>query len=221
MEPNKLENTFRNQLNNHEINPSANSWDRLDAMLAVAEKPKSHFKWYYFAASFIGFLLIGTIFFSQKRNVIINKRNNVAIETKKESSKTPVKTIKIEANNTDKMLKQEKQVLVQTQENVKIKEGIQVTKSQKEVIATISSKEKNNPIPGIEKSFQVNVDDLLASAENTSAVKIKKSVVKINPNALLNEVDSELELTFREKALHTLTKKYKEAKVALANRNNQ
>ena len=36
MEPNKLENQFREKLNNREIQPSANAWDRLDAMLSVA-----------------------------------------------------------------------------------------------------------------------------------------------------------------------------------------
>ena len=38
MESNKFEKDFRNKLNKREIAPSENSWDRLDAMLTVAEK---------------------------------------------------------------------------------------------------------------------------------------------------------------------------------------
>ena len=65
MEQNNIENQFRDKLNSREIKPSENSWDRLDAMLTVAEKPKKNYRWMFFAASFLGFILIATIFFSQ------------------------------------------------------------------------------------------------------------------------------------------------------------
>ena len=74
MEPNKLENQFREKLNPREISPSEAAWDRLDAMLSVAEKPKRKFTWLYIAASFIGFLLISTVFFNQKENTIDVKK---------------------------------------------------------------------------------------------------------------------------------------------------
>ena len=38
MEPNKLENKMREKLNKRTIQPSANAWDRLDAMLSVTEQ---------------------------------------------------------------------------------------------------------------------------------------------------------------------------------------
>jgi hypothetical protein len=62
MEPNNIENQFREKLNKRTISPSENSWDRLDAMLTVAEKPKRNFRWMYFAASFLGFVLIRRFF---------------------------------------------------------------------------------------------------------------------------------------------------------------
>ena len=40
MEPNKFEKDFREKLNQREIEPSNNAWDRLDAMLSVAEEKK-------------------------------------------------------------------------------------------------------------------------------------------------------------------------------------
>ena len=40
MEPNKFEKQIREQLNSREIQPSKKSWDRLDAMLSVAEEKK-------------------------------------------------------------------------------------------------------------------------------------------------------------------------------------
>jgi hypothetical protein len=40
MELNKLENQIKEKLNSREIQPSAQAWDRLDAMLSVAEEKK-------------------------------------------------------------------------------------------------------------------------------------------------------------------------------------
>ena len=69
----------------------------------------------------------------------------------------------------------------------------------------------------------VDVDALLASAENLGKAQTKAKANKINvdANTLLSQADGEVEMTFREKAINRLTKNYKEVKVALANRNNE
>ena len=55
MEPNKLEREFREKLEKRAIQPSDMAWDRLDAMLSVAEKKKKPNRaWMYMAASFFG-----------------------------------------------------------------------------------------------------------------------------------------------------------------------
>ena len=41
MEPNNIENQIREKLNSREIQPSAQAWDRLDAMLTVGEEKKN------------------------------------------------------------------------------------------------------------------------------------------------------------------------------------
>ena len=75
MEQHELENEFRNKLNQREINPSENAWDRLDAMLTVAEekKPIRRYSWLYVAASIIGLAFLGTIFFSQIDEILLLK----------------------------------------------------------------------------------------------------------------------------------------------------
>jgi len=72
MEPNNFEKDFREKLNKREIEPSNKAWDRLDAMLSVAEekKPKKSKKRLYIAASVVGFLLVGTFFFNQKESAV-------------------------------------------------------------------------------------------------------------------------------------------------------
>ncbi|HQX02683.1 MAG TPA: hypothetical protein PKZ44_01100, partial [Flavobacterium sp.] len=70
MEPNKLENKMREKLNKRTIQPSANAWDRLDAMLSVTEqKPKRNFKWLSIAAVFVGFTLIGIFILNKEKSI--------------------------------------------------------------------------------------------------------------------------------------------------------
>src|SRR5690606_1047151 len=84
MEPNNFEKDFREKLNQREIEPSSKAWDRLDAMLSVTEgkKPKKSKKWLYIAASVMGFLLVGTIYFNRSENVEIKKNETVVLEKK-------------------------------------------------------------------------------------------------------------------------------------------
>ncbi|MFC6243640.1 hypothetical protein [Flavobacterium psychroterrae] len=73
MEPNNFEKDFREKLNQRKIEPSDKAWDRLDAMLSIAEEkkqPKNNKRWIYIAASIVGFLLVGTFFFNQKKNPV-------------------------------------------------------------------------------------------------------------------------------------------------------
>jgi hypothetical protein len=87
---NKTEHDFRDKLSQREIMPSAQAWDRLDAMLTVAEEKKSTrgYGWLYIAAAILGFLLIGTVFFSQTEEVIDKGRNEVVFEGQPEKPAT-------------------------------------------------------------------------------------------------------------------------------------
>jgi hypothetical protein len=69
-----------------------------------------------------------------------------------------------------------------------------------------------------------NVDQLLESAEKSVVAENApkaKSKIKINASDLLNQVDGELELSFRERVITKVNKNYQTVKVALANRNQQ
>lgn len=102
MEPNNIENQFSEKLNAREIKPSPMAWDRLDAMLTVAEKPKRNFSWVYIAASFLGFILIATVFFNQTESVIDVEKKEVVLEdatVKNQKSKINFKNQKSALNN--------------------------------------------------------------------------------------------------------------------------
>lgn len=242
MEPNNFEKDFREKLNQREIEPSNKAWDRLDAMLSVAEekKPekKSKRKWLYIAASFIGFLLVGTLFFNQNKNavktpetVVVEKENET--ETQKESVAKPVlntidsvktETAIAEKTSEERVNKNEKNNSESSGQisNKSIqKESNQIAESS--IIKNNQEKQSINNQPLIaETSKQDNVDQLLETAETKilaeNAIK-SKSKIKINSNNLLDQVDGELELSFREKMIAKINKSYHTVKVAVENRN--
>jgi hypothetical protein len=119
MEPNKLENKMREKLNQRTIQPSSNTWDRLDAMLSVKEqKPKRNFKWLSIAAVFVGFTLIGIF--------ILNKEKSI-------ENVIPSNPIVLE-NETEK---------VENLNEIGRENTISSEENQKEVVHNKSIKEKN------------------------------------------------------------------------------
>ena len=222
MELNKLEKQFKEKLNNREINPSEAAWDRLDAMLSVEQKPKQKFSWMYVAASFIGLLLVGTIFFNTKENEVEPEKNEVVIENTipKINSNTEIIAPKKVSDFAKTILKEKTIPLVQTQKNTKSQFVNQTIITTGKFVENESQKQ-NEGIVSNRNLQSENIDSLLVSVENKSISNAKKSALKVNSTHLLSQVDNELQLSFREKALNTVTKKYKEAREALANRNNQ
>jgi predicted CopG family antitoxin len=224
MEQNKLENEFRKKLNQREITPSENSWDRLDAMLTVAEgeKPTRSYSWIYIAASIIGFAFLGTFFFTQNNQNTTIESNEVVIENNKKAE--PIqKEISIVPPNP----KSESTVVIselkKAKRNSQIKNQVAQNSSSDNLIPIVEKKETNQEIVQVATSntSDVNVDKMLAEVQTSSKEENSKFKIKVNPNILLTQVDGELELSFREKVIHKINKNYQTVKVALAKRNIQ
>ena len=232
MEPNNFEKDFREKLNNRTIEPSDKAWDRLDAMLSITEnkKPKKKNKWLYIAASFVGFLLVGTFFFNQKEQTI-KVTQSVVVEDniKKESVVKPalnsVDSIKIviaSSEQTSVPNSNNKEINNNQKSNATLKnESNQVAESS----IIIKNNQEKQSIPNQNQiSKNENIDQLLNNSEKAVVAENsakQKSKVKINADNLLNQVDGELELSFREKVISKVNKNYQTVKVALANRNQQ
>lgn len=232
MELNKIEKQFKEQLKSREIKPSGMAWERLDAMLAVAEKPKQNYKWIYVAASFLGFLMLGMLYFDQKNNEILTPNDTIVVNKSKATPKIKATTEKIILSKTVEAIKIKTNQLVSTKIKFNSNSNIVISNtenkiSEKEIIQeeqkTIINQKTEQPIV-LPKSNYVNVDELLASVENTSLKKsfiLTKSNIKVNSNELLTQVDEELDLTFREKVIETVNQNYKTVKLALSNRNSE
>lgn len=247
MEPNKIEKEFRNQLHQREIAPSPAAWDRLDAMLTVAEEKQSKPKygWLYIAASIVGLIAIGILFFSQTEELVDVKRNgNDVVDVNKNipSSDTIKKEEKTEltiAPNTQKavVVSQENQKTKSHSSagntNLKINNQNQLTPMvnpsdavaerqqtgasiiKKTAVETTAVNQKTEHL----NPNSINNETLIANA--TPTLKNEKTTIKVNASSLLSEVDGELDLSFREKVIQKIDKNYKTVKVALANRNQQ
>ena len=220
MEPNKYDTDFRTKLNNREITPSADSWNKLDAMLsATPEKKKKPTIWLYIAASILGFLFVGNMFMIQLGGgsddiQVVNQENPAII--------TPLE-IPQNINNI-----QEEIVEVQNQ-LPKIKD-----KESRSLIAKVLSPAQNKSKSIIEEEIAIvnspalpqkairnlanddNLEKLLADASSSQK---PNSVLRVSAKNLLSQVDGEIELTFREKMIRSVSKNYQEIKVAVSNRN--
>ena len=229
MEQNKLENEFRKKLNQREIAPSENSWDRLDAMLTVAEnkKPIRNYGWIYIAASIIGFALLGTFYFNQfdenvkvKGNEVVIENNQKVVPIQKEISIVPSKSESTAVISEIKNIEKKSQDLMPT-----IKKENQVALNSKDdsVITKLDDNQTNKKIEQLTSSNVNNyaVDEMLAAVKTSSKEGNSKTTIKVNPNTLLSQVDGELELSFREKVINKVNKNYQAVKVALANRNQE
>jgi hypothetical protein len=227
MEQNKLENEFRTKLNQREINPSENSWDKLDAMLTVAEdkKPIRSYGWIYIAASIVGFAFLGTFFFNQVDKKTNIENNDVVIENSKKAEPMQKKISIVPSNS-----KSESTVVISEVKKVKknstdtnpiiINQVVQNSSSFMSIVDEKLTNQKTEQL-AFSNTSDDTVDEMLAAVQSSPKASISKTAVKVNPNTLLSQVDGELELSFREKVINKVNKNYQSVKAALANRNQE
>jgi hypothetical protein len=227
MEQNNLETQFKEKLNFREIKPTEMAWDRLDAMLTVAEdkKPIRSYGWIYIAASIVGFAFLGTFFFNQVDKKTNIENNDVVIENSK-NAEPMQKKISIVPSNS----KSESTVVISEVKKVKKNSTDtnpiiinQVPQNSSSFMSIVDEKLTNQKTQQLafSNTSDDTVDEMLAAVQSAPKASISKTAVKVNPNTLLSQVDGELELSFREKVINKVNKNYQTVKVALANRNQE
>lgn len=226
MEPNRIDNQIREKLNAREIQPSAQAWDRLDAMLAVSEEKKSKkgYGWFFVAASTILFFGLGFSLFNSNETTEINNSTPIVTTINKEID--TVETNKINRISIENV----KPVLVQNEENISKKEKRNIKPiatveliNEKNIIQENLAPITQHPSPSTYK--YVSPENLLAEVQTGEKVIssdnkiISKPKMKVDANSLLTSVEKELDETHKETTLEKLTRKFQDAKSALANRN--
>jgi hypothetical protein len=212
MGPDKIENEFKSQLDQREIQPSPVAWDRLDAMLTAAEskKQKPKFVWMYIAASLIGFFMLGYVFYNNSGESVEGISTKAVVTNEAKPTTTPAK--------------KEQQPPIPSQKATQVIAEKSVVSPKKD--ASFSSNPLANAAQStnatVEQIDQANTHPITNESQLTDiATKTVNPHVKVNASNLLSEVDKELTLSFREKVIRKIDKNYKTVKLALINRNQQ
>ncbi|WP_329805356.1 hypothetical protein [Flavobacterium facile] len=237
MEPNNFDNNIQQKFNSREIEPSAQAWDRLDAMLTVAEEkkqPKNYF-WLKIAASFLLFSGMGYVFFQQNQELEVSQPTNEVVISKEtptnevENNDDVAIIISPETQNelaiatpktTNSAAKKVSKQNDNSEYKSKLDSYLAITEIQNEVIANNENKTQQKEQTNQKSTYNyVNPETLLAEVQGNKKPKgntnTYKSTLKVNPNDLLNSVESELDQSFKDKALT----KFKQAKSVIVNRN--
>lgn len=235
MKSNKLENQFKSALENREIEPSKMAWDRIDIMLSMSEKPKRNNNWIFIAASFFGFILVSVVFLSQTKIAVDaekisfdKKINNIEIDKKSNDVKVldgvlvnNVSVTNIKKQSGDKQISKQS-ALPQNKaeaEKAAVQSAlVEKTIAIESVIAkNIVEKDKNTVLAETNVANNSLVNELLSSVAKTP---VENNTIKVNSKDLLFFVDTELDLTFKERTFKSISRDFQEVKFAIKNRNN-
>jgi hypothetical protein len=265
MAPYKLEDNIREKLEAREIKPSADAWKKLQAKLEAEQPKKKPMLWYYAAASFVGFIIIASVFFSRNipeaNNQIVDEtieQNHTEKQPEIIPNNTKTQQIASEENNSEKdetiklnsegKIKQKPNrntIKPLPQKNSEIDKKIEST----EVIAKTSADEKQKQIieeksilSEEDKLFKNKIDEVVASVkklqENNTEVTTKEveallnnarrdiqtqrilNSPKVDATALLQDVEWELEKSFRDKVFDALGEGFQKVRTAVTERND-
>lgn len=260
MAPIKFENDLKNKLEQRKLQPSPDAWKNLQERLDANQNKNNNkgYWWFAIAASFVGILIISSMFFNKNQNDTIEP---IVVDTEQQTPKAnekfvlPIKketrvvdespkTVKDKSVNktplTKKMsesksqLQQKQKVLIkgetkvvvaQTETKINTKEtavkpveklSFEDIKIQEVVAQVEALKKANNTVSDAE------INALLDQAQKEIALHklYNETTKKIDANALLEDVEADLEQSFRERAFKAIKSGYKYVKTAVAERNN-
>jgi hypothetical protein len=224
MVPNKLENQIKEKLNARKIEPSEPSWNKLETLLSASEdkKAKKSYAWFFAAASIVLFFGIGIYFFTT--NTTSETQNQVP-----EVVATNKVVDSVETNTTEEVSVKNQPILVQTKIKkirIQINEGKSLVSDEKQLPSPYSLLPASSSQHPASSSYKyITPETLLTEVQTGEKVNpsdkkiISKPKIKVDANSLLSTVEKELDDTHRETTLDKLTRKFNDAKSALANRN--
>lgn len=234
MEQDNFNKNIQEKFNFRTIEPSETAWNKLDAMLTLAEEKKQPkiFFWLSIAATFLLFTGVGYVFFQQNEKTklmpsteeIVTTKTNSKSKTHKQNMEESSVSYENElANNTTisttSETKNSATIHTAHKENSKLEFFETTLLKQEEIIAANEIKKEGIKQEIKEPTYNyTTAETLLAEVQGQkkpSNISSFKSTLRVNPKELLQAVESELDQTFKEK---TITK-LKQAKSAFVNRN--
>ncbi|MRX65792.1 hypothetical protein [Maribacter luteus] len=246
MEVDKFEKHIKRHLNEREITPSESAWDTLSEQLPkVGTKKKNKFFWYSVAAVFIGVLIVSTLYVNrnqaptempievvekpQEINVPENDRD-VMVPMKEEDKLVVVK--KSEIKKAKAPIEVLSKTAIKDEPKFAVLEKDKITNESSDMVKTKTEELIDAKIAELATQVQflegadiqvtdAEVDSLLRKAQREIlADKIFIEKGKVDAMALLDEVENELDQTFREQIFESLKTGFLKVRTAVADRNN-
>ena len=246
MAPIKFEENIKEKLEERTLQPSSQAWSTLSEKLVEDTNKSSNkiFWWLGIAASFIGIFLVVNTFLktSETSNLtpvlVETEAQEVEVFESENDIVTPETSIAIESSNVTEIMASEKNTNPKKIKN----EAVIVNKNQvkNNSLAQLENTEEseevlNNSIsetPSFEikvanletqdkiNKTETNIDSLLSKAQQHIAEKSQVKTYSIDANALLQDVEEDLDESFRAKVFETVKTNYKRVKTAVAHRND-
>ena len=254
MAPIKFEDNIREKLQNREIEPSGDAWNKLDTALGKPPKRKSTTRtWLAIAASLLVLFFVGRTLIQGNQveqqiaeetieeveqqpladpsvNEIIAEDqpelaaeiqvDNESVKSTVEPKVSPVIVQPEEVNVTPSeaiaIIEEPKEEIIQIEEQTDPTEDSFMTDKVDEVVAQVQALQAANSSVSAEE-----VEALLDAAQREiSNQKLLIEGAKVDPMALLMDVESEMERSFRDKVFDALGDGFDKVRTAVAERNN-
>ncbi|WP_350292902.1 hypothetical protein [uncultured Croceitalea sp.] len=245
----KLERHIKRKLEERKISPSNEAWQQIEASLGTqSKKTRKGTYWYAIAASLVGLLIISIVYFNaqdaNKPGIEIVDVENIEDGNPKSIEQTKIVVEKEEENgfqvdkknnivnsNTnfieEEVIKKDKGLVIVeplSQQEKAVKDNVVITNAEdliidkkvEEVLATVISLESMT-----DQVTEAEIDSLLRSAQQeVLKERLFQQDGKVDAMALLNEVETELDQSFRNKIFEKLKQGFFKARTAVADRNN-
>ncbi|GAB2766295.1 hypothetical protein [Salinimicrobium soli] len=241
MEPVKFEEHVKKQLSQREITPSADSWSRLESRLENNKSRQKPYLWWIgmAAAVLVIALVIGSVFSSSPidETPVVVETPSEGIKVEENSGTTTPQDAIVEAPQV--MEEQTEAIVESIPQEEKKPEVPKRAKTEDVLVAQNTSKEEVVVEPEVKTEFTSNTVVAEVADEGEKNTKVTDSEVEallqmarteiqndpayaaqqFDSEELLDEVEFELEESFREKVFEVLKKGFSKAKTAVANRN--
>ncbi len=277
MAPYKLEDNIREKLEERELKPSADAWQKLEVKLDKTQPKQKSIGWYYIAASFVGVLIVASFFINNtkpqvnndlvdttvKEDVFKNASENASERILNNTTVAEIDSSLPDSNMVETASDKEKTNSAKdAEEKQKLnsvkpvsipKKKSEVAKkiARTEVVASASTSEiekkkqleEEKSMPSEEDIlFNNKIDEVVASVkqlqeDNThvTAAEVEKLLdkarrdiqtqrilnsQKVDATALLQDVEWELEKSFRDKVFDALGDGFTKIRTAVIERND-
>lgn len=241
MAPIKFEDSIKEKLEKRRLEPSTEAWNRLSEKLETntERSSKKTYVWIGIAASLVGIFLMTYTFFKTSE---VSNQNPVLVDTETQEIETLQKSGKV--NQEEQVfMEQPHMEVVGTSENVTKtnetkNESITYSVKTTQVAQTESPKasqkilkdtlheplSRETEIAQTETQehpikTETDVDALLKEAQQKLKHTTTEKDYAIDAKALLQDVEADLDESFRAKVFETLITGYKKVKTAVAQRN--